>query len=234
MAGVLAKLQERALADRMDALQRLTAGFAHELRNPLNAARLQLEVLARRSQRMPAADDPLTLALVELQTLAELVDDFLLFAKPSPLEAEDHDIALLLEQAIDGEREFARERDVALSVVANVRCAAVTVDAPKVVFVVEELLHNAIEAVEPSGHVAVVLDARIDTVHITVRDNGAGIPAGLEHRIYEPFFSTRDHRRGLGLAIVHSFVGLHCGRIAVASGPTGTCFAVTLPRAPTS
>jgi|MudIll2142460700_1097286.scaffolds.fasta_scaffold02839_6 signal transduction histidine kinase len=224
------RMEARALADRMEAMQRLTAGFAHELRNPVNAARLQLEVLERRSGRTATHDDPVTLALFELQSIIELLDDFLLFARPSPLVAEDHDLVALVQEAVDGERPFADERGAALAVAANVDSAPIAVDAPKIVFVVEELVHNAIEAVSADGRVDIEVDVRADRARIAVRDDGTGIAPELLHRIYEPFFSTRDHGRGLGLSIVHTFVGLHHGRIDVGSTARGTSFVVTLPR----
>lgn len=224
-------MAERALADRMSAMQRLTAGFAHELRNPVNAARLQLEVLERRMGRPMAHDDPAALALFELQSIAELLDEFLLFARPAPLEAEAHDLIMLVERAVDDERAFATERSTNLAMAKNVTSAPVTVDAPKIVFVVEELVHNAIESVLPGGSVDVEVSMHDEAVQIAVRDDGSGIPPEHVHRIYEPFFSTRDHGRGLGLAIVHTFVSLHRGRIEVTSRPQETAFVVTIPRA---
>ena len=224
ISGWTATLEARALADRMEAMQRLTAGFAHELRNPLNAARLQLELV--RQLKPASVDDPTELALFELQAIADLVDDFLLFARPTALEAGDHDIVSLVDQALDRVNAFAHERDVEVSTRAI--AASATVDAQKVVFVIEELLHNAIEAAH--RHVAIDVAADPDSVRIAVRDDGPGIPPTLVHRIYEPFFTTRDTGRGLGLAIVFTFVRLHRGCIEVTSNERGTCFDVRLPR----
>ncbi|MBA3499380.1 MAG: HAMP domain-containing histidine kinase [Myxococcota bacterium] len=224
------RMEAQALSDRMEAMQRLTAGFAHELRNPVNAARLQLEVLERRTGQSMLSDDPAALSLFEIKSITELLDEFLLFARPAPLEIEDHDLVALVNQAVDDERAFAEEHDTALAVVTNVSTAPLSLDAPKIVFVVEELVHNAVESVGDHGHVDVEVDMRVDAVRIAVRDDGTGIATDLQHRIYEPFFSTRDHGRGLGLAIVHTFVTLHGGRIEVGSNAQGTCFVVTLPR----
>jgi signal transduction histidine kinase len=220
----------QALADRMEAMQRLTAGFSHELRNPVNAARLQLEVLVRRSGRTLASDEPAALALFEIQSITELLDEFLLFARPTPLEIEDRDLVSLVHRAVDDERPFANERATALTVRADVARVPVAVDPPKIVFVVEELVRNAVEAVGEHGRVDVEIETTPEAVRIAVRDDGTGIDPEVQHRIYEPFFSTRDHGRGLGLAIVHTFVSLHGGRIEVGSNSQGTCFVVTLPR----
>jgi signal transduction histidine kinase len=227
---IVRRMETQALSDRMESMQRLTAGFAHEVRNPVNAACLQLEVLERRTGKRTLSDEPAALALVEIKSITALLDEFLLFARPAPLEVDDHDLVVLVKQAVDDERAFASKRDTALAVVTNVPSAPLLVDAPKIVFVVEELVHNAVESVLDRGRVDVEVDMRVDTVRIAVRDDGAGIATDLQHRIYEPFFSTRDHGRGLGLAIVHTFVTLHGGRIEVGSNARGTCFVVTLPR----
>ena len=224
------RIETEALAERMEAMQRLTAGFSHELRNPVNAARLQLEVLVRGSGRTFSPDEPASLALFELQSITELLDEFLLFARPTPLEVEDHDLVSLVQRVVEDERPFADEHATTLAVLANVSRAPLAVDARKIVFVVEELIHNAVEAVFEHGRVEVEVDTSPDAVRIAVRDDGTGIAPELQHRIYEPFFSTRDHGRGLGLAIVHTFVALHGGRIDLGSNPQGTCFVVTLPR----
>src|SRR5688572_5361714 len=92
----------------MEAMQRLTAGFAHELRNPLNAARLQLKVLEQRSGGI-TPDHPAALARSELEAIEDLIDDFLLFARPTPLALEEHELVMLVSRVIDDERAFARE-----------------------------------------------------------------------------------------------------------------------------
>jgi signal transduction histidine kinase len=104
------------------------------------------------------------------------------------------------------------------------------VDAPKLAQVVSNLVRNGIEAVTAGGHVWVALVPAEECFVIRVGDDGPGIPDEVRPRIYEPFFSTRDHGRGLGLAIVHTFVSLHRGRIEVTSRPQETAFVVSIPR----
>jgi signal transduction histidine kinase len=221
-------LAEQALGDRMEAMQRLTAGFAHELRNPVNAARLQLKLL---EQRLPDGRGEKTLTAVfdELEGITELLDDFLLFARPSPLEREDREVVALVCGAVVDERPFAIANGIDVRFVTNAINATVPVDGSKLSFVVTELVHNAIEAGLPGGHVDVDLDIGPDRIQLAVRDNGTGISPELRTRIYEPFFSTRDHGRGLGLAIVHAFVALHRGVIELRTHPTETRFSVTIP-----
>ena len=225
---LVARLQRQALADRMEAMQRLTAGFAHELRNPLNAARLQLEVLEQRSGGI-TPEHPAALARSELQAIADLIDDFLLFARPAPLAIEEHELVSLVSHAIDDERPFARDNGVEVLLIADLPPTQVAIDAAKVGSVFSELVHNAVEA-SPHGHVVVELEIAGPNFRATVRDDGPGIAPELHARIYEPFFTTRDHGRGLGLSIVHTFVALHRGSITMTSSPRGTRFEVTLPR----
>ena len=91
-------------------------------------------------------------------------------------------------------------------------------------------MRNSIDAVSAGGHVTVALHGDAAHVHVQVQDDGPGIPDAIRSRIYEPFFTTKDSGTGLGMAIVHSMVALHGGTIDIATGPTGTRFAVALPR----
>jgi signal transduction histidine kinase len=103
------------------------------------------------------------------------------------------------------------------------------VDAPKIHQVMQNLVRNAIEASPRGGKVDVIVEAIDGGVALRVRDQGAGIPADVLARIYEPFFSTKEGGTGMGMAIVHSLVTLHGGEIHVSSDG-GTEFAVHLPR----
>ncbi len=224
--------ERRAHADRMTALQTMTAGLAHEIRNPLNAAKLQLEVLTRRLQRADAAIsllDPVEHAMAEIARLSTLVNDFLAFAQPAELDLAEWDLAALVEEACAAMQPAAVARDATLAFERPSAPLRARVDRPKLFQVLENLLRNAIEAVPPGGAVRVDLGATADTVTIAVADTGAGIPEALRSRIFEPFFSTKDHGTGLGMAIVHSLVAMHCGGVDLDTGAGGTRVTVSLP-----
>jgi signal transduction histidine kinase len=224
--------RERGMqADRILAMQTLSAGLAHELRNPLNAARLQLELLERRLKKQvdPHAIEPAQLAQGEMQRLTNLLNDFLAFARPPELHTERRDVAAIVRTVIELERLGAERKGVDLALVACPDELIAEVDAPKIHQVVMNLVRNAVEAVPAGGHVAVELVSHGAMLSIRVQDDGPGIPQSIRQRIYEPFFSTKESGTGLGMSIVHSLVMLHDGSIDLETGSSGTRFEVTLP-----
>ncbi len=225
--------ERRAQADRIIAMQTLTAGLAHEVRNPLNAAKLQLELLDRRLRRAiddPRLTQPSELAGKEIERLTQLLNDFLAFARPPELHVEERDIAELVRHVCEVERPSATKRNATLELVEAPDTLLARVDAAKVHQVVGNLLRNAVEAVTAGGHVTVALTATQESFTIRVQDDGPGIPADVQLRIYEPFFSTKEGGTGLGMSIVHSLVSLHGGTIDLDTGPRGTQFEITIPR----
>lgn len=222
--------ERRNLADRLAAMQQMSAGFAHEVRNPLNAAQLQLELLERRLRRDgcdPRLVEPIRIAQHEIARLTALLDDFLAFARPPDLHVQDQDVAAIVREAAELERRTAEHRGAELAVEAEPLIAEI--DGPKLLQVVSNLVRNAIEAVAPGGHVAVALVPGAGRFVIRVRDDGPGIPEEVRARMYEPFFSTKETGTGLGMSIAHSLVAMHGGTIDLDTGPQGTRFDVAIP-----
>jgi signal transduction histidine kinase len=224
--------ERRGRADRVAALQTLSSGLAHELRNPLNSAKLQLELLERRLRRNgddPKLTGPLGLAHHEIERLSRLLNEFLAFARPPDLALGEHDAVALIREVIASERALADARGATIELVAPEPVVAY-IDATKLQQIVQHLIRNAVEAVHPGGRVAVALHGDDDQLYVRVDDDGPGIPEAVQRRIYEPFFSTKESGTGLGLAIVHSMVTLHGGTIEIASTANGTRFEVAMPR----
>ena len=222
--------RERAIqADRLTAMQTMSAGLAHEVRNPLNAAKLQLELLERRLRRQ--LDDakmiePVGLARQEIQRLTELLNDFLSFARPPELRLTETDLVTLARHVIELEQPLAERGGTQLALDAQGSVPA-TVDAGKLHQVLQNLVRNALEA-SPGGRVTIEVARSGATVHLRVRDTGKGIPDEVKQRIYEPFFSTKETGTGMGMAIVHNFVTMHGGTIDITTAPTGTTVDVAL------
>lgn len=225
--------ERRIQADRIEAIQTMSAGLAHEVRNPLNAAKLQLELLERRLRR--SGDDarlvePSQLAQKEIERLTALLNDFLAFARPPELHLGDSDAAAIVRQVAELERVSAERRGAELVLGNCPEHLVAAVDAPKFHQVVLNLVRNAIEAVSVGGRVVLELVGDDDRIRLRVQDNGPGIPDEVRARIYEPFFSTKEGGTGLGMSIVHSLVALHGGSIDLDTGPRGTRFEVAFPR----
>jgi signal transduction histidine kinase len=226
--------ERRMQADRILAMKTMTAGLAHEVRNPLNAAKLQLELLERRLKRQvgdPRLLEPSELAQKEIERLTALLNDFLTFARPSELSTHDEDVAAIVRKVVELESLPAQHKGADLRLVASPPELVALVDGPRFHQVVLNLVRNAVEAVSAGGHVTVELTARPAAFELRVQDDGPGIPDDVRARIYEPFFSTKQGGTGLGMSIVHSLVGLHGGSIDLDTSPRGTRFTVTIPRA---
>jgi two-component system, NtrC family, sensor histidine kinase HydH len=234
----LVRRERTAQAERIVAMQTLSAGLAHEVRNPLNAAKLQLELLERRLRRTQAEPrllESTSLVHQEIGRLTGLLNEFLAFARPPQLSTATHDLRAIVWHVIELERPAAEERGVRFEVTPSLADGGAAieadVDAGKLHQVVQNLVRNAVEASARGQVVEVEVESEHEAATIKVRDHGAGIPPEVMARIYEPFFSTKEGGTGMGMAIVHSLVTLHGGTIA-ATFDAGTTFTVTLPRRP--
>jgi signal transduction histidine kinase len=229
----LLQRERRIQSDRLSAMQTLSAGLAHEVRNPLNAARLQLELLERRLRRQFGDDakltEPTQLANHELERLTNLLNDFLSFARPPELHINEHDVVAIGRQVVELEKPLAAQRDVTVEYRNGAPLIAL-IDSGKIHQVVQNLVRNAIEASPRGGRVTLAIEGRGRDVHVRVTDEGPGIPADVLPRIYEPFYSTKETGTGMGMAIVHSLVAMHDGKIEIETSPVGTRMDVYFPQ----
>jgi len=224
--------ERRSQTEKIIAMQTMSAGLAHEVRNPLNAAKLQLELLERRLRKQgddPRLLEPTDLAQREIERLTALLNDFLTFARPSELHGLERDITEIVRQVITLERVSATAQNKDLHLVVAPETLIARVDAPKIHQIVLNLVRNALEAVPVGGHVTVEVLMEEGAFILRVQDDGPGIPDEVRPRIYEPFFSTKEGGTGLGMSIVHSLVVLHGGTISIETGPRGTRFDVRIP-----
>ncbi|HVI00585.1 MAG TPA: ATP-binding protein [Enhygromyxa sp.] len=216
------ELERRArIAEKLAAVGTLSAGLAHEIRNPLNAASLQLQLLERRVKRI-ASDDPKLLEPIEmvqreLARLSHLVEDFLRFARPADLYLRRFDGSAMIRHVVELQRPEAERLGIELRAELPDETLYVNGDRDKLQQVVLNVVRNAIEALEETGGNVVVSLARADGGMLLLRtaDDGPGIPDDIRSRIFEPFFSTKPMGTGLGMAICHSLVHQHGGAIEV-------------------
>lgn len=229
------ELARRAqVAEKLAAVGTMTAGLSHEIRNPLNAAVLQLSVLERRVGRLspelqPPLLEPLSLVRDEIRRLDHLLQDFLEFARPKELVPEPVDLNALLSRVSDLLGGEADVRRVELKTdLADV--PAISGDENRLRQVVMNLALNALEVAGEGGRVHLHLKRNGDDVEVIVDDTGPGVPAENRGRVFEPFFTTRASGTGLGLPIVHSIVTQHDGTVRIEDSPLGGArFVVKLP-----
>ena len=227
-----------AMAEKLAAVGTMTAGLSHEIRNPLNAAALQLTVLERRVGRLPAGEQgpllqPLHLVRDEIRRLDHILEDFLQFARPREFYPKPVELAPVLDRVLTllggpaDKRHIRVARDFAA-------VPPVAGDVERLQQVVMNLGLNALDAVREGGWIRVSCRVSDDpeTVEILIDDSGPGVPPEIRERIFEPFFTTKAEGSGLGLPIVHAIVTQHGGTITVEEAPEGGArFALRVPRA---
>ncbi len=219
---------------RLEALGRVAAGVAHEFRNPLGGIRLSCEAVLKRCHPEDASRARLKHVLTAVDHLNRIVSELLTFTRDEPVRRESTRVESLVEEAT--RVAFGSEPKVDVHVEGPKELEA-EIDRHALVQVLVNLLLNADQAREESGRIGIWWGSRDSEVWIEVADDGPGIPAGEEERIFLPFHTLREDGTGLGLAICQTRVHAHDGEIAVVTdawggGPDyhGARFRITLPR----
>jgi PAS domain S-box-containing protein len=219
-------------AEKLAAIGTLAAGLAHEIRNPLNGAQLHVSFLERAIKKKASEQDMLEATRVvadEIKRLANLVTEFLDFARPKPLQRNSVDLGKLCEHATTMASAQAEKAKVTLTCDLPSADVIVQADQAKLLQVLLNLLGNAIDAAGTSGGLVKLRVRRAPrNALIDVEDNGPGLPSA-DAPIFDAFFSTKEGGTGLGLAITHRIVTDHGGTIDVSSLPGKTEFRIALP-----
>jgi len=224
---------ELEVSERMAALARVTAGVAHEVKNPLNSMRLWLENLRESLPADPeAASTAVKVLDTEIDRLDRVVKRFLDFTKPVELHLEDTDLSELVGEVLALARPQIERAGVQASVEQADRLPPVRVDCALVQQALMNLILNACEAMPNGGRLQVTLRRKGESAEIRLADTGHGIPPEHRRRIFELFFTTRPSGSGLGLATAFRIVQLHNGSIDFESqAGQGTTFILEFPLA---
>ena len=233
-ANVQIQAAEEAVrrSDRLAALGQLSAGLAHELRNPLGTIKASAEMLSRNlSGENEVAREVAGFITSEVDRTNSLVTRFLQFARPLQVRPEKADLAAALDRSVAMvEREAP---GIAIYKNYDLDIPPFPFDAELMERVFYNLALNAAQATAPGGAVTVKTRAAGRMAEIAVIDRGTGIDAKQLDSIFNPFFTTKPEGVGLGLAIVSKIVDEHGGKITVESEPgKGSIFRVLLPMAP--
>jgi PAS domain S-box-containing protein len=220
------------VSERLAALGRVTAGVAHEVKNPLNSMRLWLEVLKANMPVEPEPQQAVKMLDSEIDRLDRAVKTFLNFTKPLEMRLEESDLRALLEEIADAARPSITRAGVDLRLEMPSSFPHVLVDQQLIHQAVLNLLVNASEFTNPGGRITLALRRNGEFAVIAVSDSGAGIPPEDQKKIFQLFFTTRPGGTGIGLANTFRFVQLHNGRIEFDSEVgRGTTFRLELPLA---
>jgi signal transduction histidine kinase len=227
------RLAEAAVrrSERLAALGQLTAGLAHELRNPLGTMKASAEVLSRNLP--PDVDVARELAgfiTAEVDRLNDLITRFLDFARPVKLERTPVEIAEVIDRAVEQLSRHHPPFDITVYRNDSPDVRPLPMDRALMESAIYNLLENAAQASPPGGVITVKTRPVKGGVEVSVIDRGSGIPPEDRESIFNPFFTTKPYGIGLGLAVVAKIVDEHGGKMAVESEPgQGSVFRVVLP-----
>lgn len=221
-------------AERLSALGTLSAGLAHEIRNPLSAIQGAMEIIGREDLAAERRQEFMGIVRKELVHLNEMLSHFLEFARPQTPERKLTAVRQLMEEVHSLVSESVAARHVQIQLRdAEFPVTSVPLDPDQIKEVMLNLVLNASDAMPAGGTIEFSVGRDADSVVISVRDDGTGVPDGDLQRIFDPFYSTKPNGTGLGLSIAHQVMQQHGGRIeARRNEDHGMTFSLFFPVAP--
>ena len=229
MRAIKARLQQ---ADQLMALGTVTAGVAHEIRNPLASLRGLAELLRRDT---PPGDNRrryVDTMLQSIDRLNRLIEDLLLFSSPRAAEVDDLDLSGTASETVTLAAMGIGDRPVSVRWIRTDDRLVVRGNRGRLIQVLTNIVLNAVQATPDGGAVTVSAGQRDGSATVTVHNTGSYIPPDVRRQLFVPFFTTKPTGTGLGLAIARQIVMSMDGRIDVESDRDwGTTFTVELPLA---
>lgn len=211
------------LRERLSTLGEMSAGIAHELRNPLGVIFGYTKLLSKKAE---SALQPTVEAIFkEVEVMDRIISDFLSFARKTDLILSEVNLKDLLKGCISNVAVSARKVQV---IERFNSLPVIRVDDVLLRQAVTNLLQNAVESMPEGGQLTVSCSVG-DCLDISVSDTGHGIPENIRDKIFLPFFTTKERGTGLGLSILHKIVISHGGTVALESGDEGTTITIRLP-----
>jgi signal transduction histidine kinase len=227
---VQANFEGMKRAERLSAIGQLSAGLAHEIRNPLASISGAASILARRNDLDATGAKCLGIITHECERLNGLLTNFLDFARPRPPRLQTVALEPLLDNVVELAGHGIRGKIVRFEKCIAPDLAPVESDPEQLEQVLLNLMINAMEASPDGGTVTLAASASPGGVSIRVVDCGHGVaPANID-RLFDPFFTTKEHGTGLGLPVAHQIVRQMGGSLTADTNPGGgMTFTVALP-----
>lgn len=237
--------EEKSREERLAYVGVLAAGLIHEVKTPLHAILLTVQMLVEDSERLPPDLRPkferrCRRVHGEVKSLARMLDAFLSFARPPRADPAPTDLNSFVRELMEFAKPEMDEAGIVLETNLDEGMYPVVIDKNQFTHVVLNLLKNARESIEAQrekaeedfeGRIIVATAEDEEGISLVVQDNGLGIPPGDEEKVFDFFYTTKSKGTGLGLALVQRTVEEHRGRIRVEPmAERGARFVITLPR----
>jgi len=217
-------------AGRMSALGHMSAGLAHEIRNPLAGIDGAAAILRDESQNESRRTEFLDIIQKETRRLDRLVTNFLEFARPRAPAMQPVHIDALVQSVVNVVKQTAARHNIEFAVDIPANLPPLACDSGQIKQVLLNLMLNSVQAMPGGGSIAILSRLQNDAVSVRVCDTGPGIPASDVEFIYDPFFTTKETGTGLGLPTAYQIIEQHGGELKLEkSDSSGACFVFTLP-----
>ncbi len=217
-------------ADRLAAIGQLSAGLAHEIRNPLGSIDGAAQVLQQPETPEEVRKEFREVIRKETRRLNRLLTNLLDFARPRCPDFQPVDVGRTIDAVISLVSPTARQSGIQLRKQISRSVPPIECDNEQLKQVLLNLVMNAIQAMPDGGEIGVAAVEKYADIVIAVRDQGVGIPAEDVDKVFDPFFTTKGSGTGLGLSVAHQIVTQHGGVITVERNPDrGMTFSVAIP-----
>jgi len=225
LAGTLEQLQQTferlRLVDRLSALGTLSAGMAHEIKNPLGSITGSIEIL---EQAVPANDERREFVEIlrkEIQRLSRIVNDHLDLVRHRTPQRGPEDLGQIARSVAELMAKQAEQQGVRLGVEVEAGLPTLQIDGQQLRQAVLNLVINGIQALPEGGEVTLRVERAGERVHVIVEDDGAGLDSETQRRGFEPFYTTKEGGTGLGLSIAFQIADAHGGDLRAQNRPEG-------------
>jgi PAS domain S-box-containing protein len=216
------------LRERLSHLGEVSAGIAHEIRNPMAVIAGYAQMLDSKTPDEAPTKKAVQAIRREIAGMNRVINDFLHFARPTALNATSVDLVELMPDILDSALQNRKNISVQVGLAEGFPVRA---DETLIRQAFINLVQNAGEAMPEGGSISISSLPKKDLLEIVIRDTGPGIPEELRGRLFLPFVTGKDDGTGLGLAIVHKITVLHEGTMTVESDESGAAFSLQLPLA---
>lgn len=222
---------ELELSRRMSAIGRLTSGVAHEVKNPINAIVVHLELLKTKLDgTSPTATRHLDVIEAEIRRLDRVVQTLVDFSRPVELQLREQDLRAVIGDVLALATEELSTRNVTLRSILPPKPVMANVDADLLKQAALNVIQNGAQAMPEGGGLEVLLEADRKSATLRILDEGTGIPDEIREKIFDLYFTTKSEGSGIGLAMTYRILQLHHGSVEVQSRmERGTEFRLRLP-----